>query len=383
LESDFDVVIIGAGAVGLAIGACISDNQRTLIIEKNSNFGLESSSHNSEVIHAGIYYPINSNKHLLCLEGNNLLYQWCNRYEIRHKRIGKIVNAINQSDLNNLEDAWHLASESGARVRRLTLNELNDYRRNIAIEDGFFSEDTGILDSISFLKSLEYFAKQNETFFSYNTIPINIQKNKNNFKIQIKNYDSSENEITTNLIINAAGHGAPEIAAMIGYQIDGDDPKVPILRQHVNKGIYFDIINNKINHSINNLVYPVPINLEKMQDHINTSGGLGIHLTKTLDGDLKLGPDTEWLNNDDEMDYINNGKKSQQFYIAGKSILPQLNIEDIVPAHVGYRSRLQTKNNQYADFLIWQDKQYIHLGGIESPGLTASLAIAKKIKNLL
>ena len=383
MESDFDVVIIGAGVVGLAIAASISDNQRTLIIEKNSNFGLESSSHNSEVIHAGIYYPINSNKHLLCLEGNKLLYEWCNRYQIRHKRVGKIVNSINQGDLNNLEDAWHLASESGATVRRLTLNELNQYRKNIAIEDGFFSEDTGILDSVNFLKSLEYFAKQNGTFFSYNTIPINIQKYKNNFKIQINNYDSSEDEITTNLIINTAGHGAPEIAAMAGYQIDGDDPNVPILRQRVNRGIYFDIINNKINHAIDNLVYPVPINREKMQDHINASGGLGIHLTKTLDGDLKLGPDAEWLDNDNEMDYINNGKKSQQFYIAGKSILPKLNIEDIVPAHVGYRSRLQTKNNQYADFLIWQDKQYIHLGGIESPGLTASLAIAKKIKNLL
>ena len=250
-------------------------------------------------------------------------------------------------------------------------------------KDGFFSEDTGILDSVNFLQSLEYFAKKNGTFFSYNTIPINIQKNKNNFKIQIKNYDSSEDEITANLIINTAGHGAPEIAAMSGYQIDGDDPNVPILRQHVNRGVYFDIINNKINHSIDNLVYPVPSNQEKMQDHINASGGLGIHLTKTLDGDLKLGPDAEWLNNDDEMDYINNGKKSKLFFISGKSILPKLNIEDIAPSHVGYRSRLQTKNNQYADFLIWKDKQYIHLGGIESPGLTASLAIAKKIKNLL
>ena len=176
MESDFDVVIIGAGVVGLAIAASISDNQRTLIIEKNSNFGLESSSHNSEVIHAGIYYPINSNKHLLCLEGNKLLYEWCNRYQIRHKRVGKIVNSINQGDLNNLEDAWHLASESGATVRRLTLNELNQYRKNIAIEDGFFSEDTGILDSVNFLKSLEYFAKQNGTIFSYNKNPINIQK---------------------------------------------------------------------------------------------------------------------------------------------------------------------------------------------------------------
>ena len=192
MESDFDVVIIGAGVVGLAIAVSVSDNQRTLIIEKNSNFGLESSSHNSEVIHAGIYYPINSNKHLLCLEGNNLLYEWCNRYEIRHKRIGKIINAINQDDLNNLEDAWDLASESGARVRRLSLNELNEYRKNIVIKDGFFSEDTGILDSVNFLQSLEYFAKKNGTFFSYNTIHINIQKNKNNFKIQIKNYDSSE-----------------------------------------------------------------------------------------------------------------------------------------------------------------------------------------------
>ena len=383
MESDFDVVIIGAGVVGLAIGASISDNQRTLIIEKNSNFGLESSSHNSEVIHAGIYYPIGSNKHLLCIEGNKLLYEWCNRYQVRHKRVGKVVNAINQGDLQNLEDAWHLASESGARVRRLTLNELKEYRKNIAIEDGFFSIDTGILDSVNFLKSLEYFAKQNETFFAYNTFPINIQKNNGNFNIQIKNHDDSEDQITANLIINAAGHGAPQIAAMTGYKINGEDANVPIFKQHVNRGIYYDIVNNKINHSINNLIYPVPINQEPMQGYINSSGGLGIHLTKTLDGNLKLGPDAEWLNSDDEMDYINDGKKAEEFYFAGKSILPKLNFEDIAPAHIGYRSRLHTKENQYADFLIWKDKQYIHLGGIESPGLTSSLAIAKKIKNLL
>tara|TARA_Y100001970_G_scaffold250030_1_gene321263 strand:+ start:15442 stop:16593 length:1152 start_codon:yes stop_codon:yes gene_type:complete len=383
LESDFDVVIVGAGVVGLAIAASISHNQRTLIIEKNSNFGLESSSHNSEVIHAGIYYPIGSNKHLLCIEGNKLLYEWCNRYQVRHKRVGKVVNAINQGDLQNLEDAWHLASESGARVRRLTLNELKEYRKNIAIEDGFFSIDTGILDSVNFLKSLEYFAKQNETFFAYNTFPINIQKNNGNFNIQIKNHDDSEDQITANLIINAAGHGAPQIAAMTGYKINGEDANVPIFKQHVNRGIYYDIVNNKINHSINNLIYPVPINQEPMQGYINSSGGLGIHLTKTLDGNLKLGPDAEWLNSDDEMDYINDGKKAEEFYFAGKSILPKLNFEDIAPAHIGYRSRLHTKENQYADFLIWKDKQYIHLGGIESPGLTSSLAIAKKIKNLL
>mgnify|MGYP001261046111 CR=1 FL=1 len=383
MESDFDVVIVGAGVVGLAIAASISHNQRTLIIEKNSNFGLESSSHNSEVIHAGIYYPIGSNKHLLCIEGNKLLYEWCNRYQVRHKRVGKVVNAINQGDLQNLEDAWHLASESGARVRRLTLNELKEYRKNIAIEDGFFSIDTGILDSVNFLKSLEYFAKQNETFFAYNTFPINIQKNNGNFNIQIKNHDDSEDQITANLIINAAGHGAPQIAAMTGYKINGEDANVPIFKQHVNRGIYYDIVNNKINHSINNLIYPVPINQEPMQGYINSSGGLGIHLTKTLDGNLKLGPDAEWLNSDDEMDYINDGKKAEEFYFAGKSILPKLNFEDIAPAHIGYRSRLHTKENQYADFLIWKDKQYIHLGGIESPGLTSSLAIAKKIKNLL
>ncbi len=257
MESDFDVVIVGAGVVGLAIAASISHNQRTLIIEKNSNFGLESSSHNSEVIHAGIYYPIESNKHLLCIEGNKLLYEWCNRYQVRHKRVGKVVNAINQGDLQNLEDAWHLASESGARVRRLTLNELKEYRKNIAIEDGFFSIDTGILDSVNFLKSLEYFAKQNETFFAYNTFPINIQKNNDNFNIQIKNHDDSEDQITADLIINAAGHGAPQIAAMTGYKINGEDANVPIFKQHVNRGIYYDIVNNKINHSINNLIYPL------------------------------------------------------------------------------------------------------------------------------
>jgi len=380
LESDFEVVIIGAGVIGLAIASQISENHNVLVIEKNERFGLESSSHNSEVIHAGIYYPLNSNKHLLCIKGNQLIYDWAKQFSVPHLKIGKIVSATTDSSLTALEDAWELAQSSGANIKKINKNILNKLKLNLNIADGFFSIDSGIIDSASYLNSLEFVARNNGTIFGYSSKVIEIEKINSGYKIVLQNNDDSIGTVICESIINAAGHGSPSIAAMIGYPLDGGTDSMPILEQVINKGVYFDIINNNINKLIDYLLYPVPDNEENMQDYISAFGGLGIHVTKSVNGTMKLGPDSEWID-EKNLSYINDGKRLEAFYRAGKLLIPRLKVDDLSPGQVGFRSRIKTKDEQYPDFLIWQDENYIHLGGIESPGLTASLAIAERVND--
>ncbi|MDG1990626.1 MAG: NAD(P)/FAD-dependent oxidoreductase [Dehalococcoidia bacterium] len=380
MESDFEVVIIGAGVIGLAIASQISENHNVLVIEKNERFGLESSSHNSEVIHAGIYYPLNSNKHLLCIKGNQLIYDWAKQFSVPHLKIGKIVSATTDSSLTALEDAWELAQSSGANIKKINKNILNKLKLNLNITDGFFSIDSGIIDSASYLNSLEFVARNNGTIFGYSSKVIEIEKINSGYKIVLQNNDDSIGTVICESIINAAGHGSPSIAAMIGYPLDGGTDSMPILEQVINKGVYFDIINNNINKLIDYLLYPVPDNEENMQDYISAFGGLGIHVTKSVNGTMKLGPDSEWID-EKNLSYINDGKRLEAFYRAGKLLIPRLKVDDLSPGQVGFRSRIKTKDEQYPDFLIWQDENYIHLGGIESPGLTASLAIAERVND--
>jgi L-2-hydroxyglutarate oxidase LhgO len=167
---------------------------------------------------------------------------------------------------------------------------------------------------------------------------------------------------------------------MFGYPLNGESDRIPILEQVVNKGIYFDIIDSHINKSIDYLIYPVPDNEDNMQEYISVFGGLGVHIIKSVDGHTKLGPDSEWIDAK-HLSYINDGKKLRAFYRAGKSLIPRLKIDDLLPGQVGFRSRIKTIGEQYPDFLIWQDDGYIHLGGIESPGLTASLSIAELVND--
>ena len=380
MESDSEVVIIGAGVIGLAIASQISENHSVLVIEKNERFGLESSSHNSEVIHAGIYYPLKSNKHLLCMKGNQLIYDWVKQFNVPHLKIGKIVSATNDSSLEALQDAWELAQSCGANIKKIDKNILNKLKSNLNIADGFLSVDTGIIDSASYLSSLEFVAKNNGAMFGYLSTVIEIEERNSGYKVVIENNDGSFDTITCEAIINAAGHGAPAIASMLGYPLNGESDNIPILEQVVNKGIYFDIIDNHINESIDYLIYPVPDNEDNMQDYISVFGGLGVHVTKSVYGCTKLGPDSEWIDTK-HLSYINDGEKLGAFYRAGKSLIPRLKIDDLLPGQVGFRSRIKTIGEQYPDFLIWQDDGYIHLGGIESPGLTASLAIAERVND--
>jgi L-2-hydroxyglutarate oxidase LhgO len=385
MQSDFDIAIIGAGVIGLSIAAKIPKKFSVIIIEKNRTYGLESSTHNSEVIHAGIYYKIDSLKHKLCLNGNAMIYDWCEKYDVHYNKIGKLVVSLHDNESETFENAWELASKSGANVRRISKNELRKLEPSVNIAAGFLSSNTGIIDSVGFLKSLEFVAKNNGVNFGFNNNLQELNRNSKFFKLGVIDDDGSATEFTADIVINAAGHGSPNITRMLGYPLDGSNNNFPVFEQRINKGVYFDIINSKINNAVHHLIYPVPKNQKLMQNYIDKVGGLGIHLTKTLDGIIRLGPDTEWIKQRSSFsfDYQNSDNKLMNFFNAGKEFFPDLKIDDLVPSHVGYRTKINVLNEEYSDFLIWVHNGYVHLGGIESPGLTASLAIADKTLKLL
>jgi L-2-hydroxyglutarate oxidase LhgO len=185
--------------------------------------------------------------------------------------------------------------------------------------------------------------------------------------------DGGEARLTSGAIVNSAGLGAPQLASMLGYPLDGADG-VPVLRQRVNKGRYYDIVTPEKARRLRHLVYPVP-------EH--AKGGLGVHVTLDVDGGVHLGPDTEWLDDGADFDYRADDVRRADFHAAASRYLPWLEPDDLAPGQVGYRPKLQVPGGAIADFLIWHDRGYVHLGGIESPGLTASLAIARRVAALL
>lgn len=178
-------------------------------------------------------------------------------------------------------------------------------------------------------------------------------------------------------VVNAAGHGAPDLAAALGYPLDGaahGGAAIPVLRQHVNRGRYYDVVNGTLARGVTRPVYPLPS---------HAAGGLGVHLTIDLDGGLHLGPDTEWLPDGAPLDYRADDARRSAFLAAGQRLLPGLRDEHLAPGQVGYRPKRQRPGGPPADFLVWHDRGYVHLGGIESPGLTAALPLADEVARLL
>jgi L-2-hydroxyglutarate oxidase LhgO len=171
------------------------------------------------------------------------------------------------------------------------------------------------------------------------------------------------------MLVNSAGLLADRVAAMLGYDLDGTDATPP-MRQTVNKGRYYDVVAPEKARLLRHLVYPVP-------DH--GKGGLGVHVTIDVDGGVHLGPDTDWLDDGAVLDYRADDSRRAAFHASASRYLPWLEPDDIAPGQVGYRPKLQRPGGPIADFLIWRDGGYVHLGGIESPGLTASLAIARYV----
>jgi L-2-hydroxyglutarate oxidase LhgO len=372
---DAEVAIIGGGVVGLAVAVELARTRQVAVIERHGGYGYETSSHNSGVIHAGIYYPTGSLKHTLCIEGNRLLYDWCAAHGVRAHRIGKLIVAVDESELEALDGVAQRAAENGV-PEMTTIRDaarLREMEPSVRCVAALYSGTTGVVDQSALMASYAAEAQASGAAIALKHEVTGIQRIAGGFDVRMIGPDGGVSSITCEVLVNSAGLGAPFVASMLGYPLDGSDAS-PRLRQSVNKGRYYDIVAPEKARALRHLVYPVP-------EH--EKGGLGVHVTLDVDGGVHLGPDTEWLDDGAPLDYRADDTRRAAFHAAASRYLPSLQPEDIAPGQVGYRPKLQSSGGPIADFLIWRDDAYVHLGGIESPGLTASLAIARRVAGVV
>ena len=359
-------LIIGGGVVGLAIAAKLSDaGQEVVVLEKGLRLGEESSSRNSGVIHAGIYYPKKSLKASLCIQGNKLLYQYAKTKNLPFKNTGKLIVATEKKDLKKL----NLLLEQGRanKVQGLSLlteDEIKEKEPHIKSLGAIFSQTTGIIDAGELLFSLEADILRNNGIICLNSEVLSIKADSFNHKVAVK---ADENyEVTASNVINSTGLNSIELA----HKTLGINNSI-IPESFMAKGHYYQLSGS---HSFQHLIYPLP-----------DKHGLGIHLGLGLDGRAKFGPDVEWIN---EINYSFDETIHQKFVDSIKAYWPSLDASKLIPDYTGIRSKVHGPLQKNADFIIQTDENHgkkglINLFGIESPGLTSSLAIAELIARKL
>ena len=368
-----DILIIGAGVIGLAVARELSYKDKNIIIvEKNMSFGQETSSRNSEVIHGGMYYPVGTLKAELCINGRRLLYKLCAENSIPHKKTGKLIVATNKNELAVLEQIAEQGKMNEVEgLEFIAEAKIKKLEPEVSAIAALYSKETGIIDSHQLMLYLLTAAENNGVSVVYDAEVIAIEKNSDSYKITVKN--SEENvEIKALIVINCAGLDSDTIAGMVG---------IDIIKEKYNlyycKGQYFRLSSNK-SKLINRLVYPVPC---------PKSGGLGIHTTPDLAGSIKLGPDDIYLDNRIK-DYSVDENRKHDFFQSTMQFIPFLKETDLIPDLSGIRPKLQPEGGEFRDFIICDENDkglpgFINLIGIESPGLTASLAIGELVKKMV
>ncbi|MCK9195785.1 MAG: NAD(P)/FAD-dependent oxidoreductase [Syntrophales bacterium] len=381
----FDVIIIGAGVVGLAIAQKLARRDRKLaVLEKHDRFGQETSSRNSEVIHAGIYYPENFLKSRLCVEGNRLLYAWCREHNIPHAGISKLIVATTEEEASSLEVTRSAAEQKGVPgLELLGKKQLLSMEPDVSALSALLSPTTGIIDSHRLMQSLLLAAEDKGAVMSCRAKVTAIQLDDKGYDIEINN---GEYRIQTKTVINSAGLHADQIAALMGIDIDARGYRLKPC-----KGNYFSASPAP---RLRHLVYPVP-----MKNNV----GLGIHATLDLTGRVRFGPDSRYLDNEEILCLTNrqNGNglpresalnlykvdedHKEAFGNAIRKYLPGFDTAALHPDMSGIRPKVQGPGDPVMDFIIREESNcgypgFINLIGIESPGLTACLAIAKHIE---
>ncbi|HEX2975999.1 MAG TPA: NAD(P)/FAD-dependent oxidoreductase [Bacteroidales bacterium] len=368
---DAQITIIGAGVIGLAIAQKVSQHSSgVFLLEKHNTFGQETSSRNSEVIHAGIYYTKGSLKARLCVEGNRLLYDYCRRKDVPFKNCGKLIVATTPAEVTVIEGIKKTAEGNGVFLEICERDKVMELEPNITALRALYSPTTGIVDSHQLMKQYETDAVINGCQISYKSEVTGLRKIDGGYEVTISEENGNSYSFTSGIVINSAGLTSDKISAMTGIMDEN-------LIIYFCKGEYFRI-NPPKNRLINRLVYPVP--------HHNMEG-IGIHVTVDMGGGVKLGPDVKYLDKK-EYDYTLTPSKRDAFYDSAVKFLPFLKREDIAPEMAGIRPKIQKKGEEQKDFYIMEESRrglpgFINLVGMESPGLTSSLAIANYVNNLI
>ncbi len=361
--ADFSVIVIGAGVIGLSIACKLSHKIKDLlVIEKNPLFGMETSSRNSEVIHAGIYYPEGSLKAKLCVEGRKKLYEFLEKHNLPYKKTGKLIVA-KKDEKEKLIDLYHRGIANGVEgLKIIEKDKVKEMEPSVKADMAIYSRETGIFDSHSFMKALYHNAKKNGAIFAFGQEVSQIEKKDSSYYI----CNQKGEKVSATILINSAGLYSDKVASMLGIDIEKENYKISFC-----KGDYFYYAKRS---PVEKLIYPLPHEGLK---------GLGVHATIDLSGRLKFGPDAYFV---DKIDYSVDENKRDFFYDNASIIIDGLEKEYLFPDTSGIRPKL--KGQGVRDFIIKDESDkglsgFINLIGIESPGLTASLAIGEYVSNLV
>ena len=367
---EITTTIIGAGVVGLAVAAELSRTRKgILILERNPSFGQETSSRNSEVIHAGIYYAKDSKKAKLCVEGNRLLYALCAQSRIPHRRCGKLIVATSEDEEAILSTIQDRARENGVEALEiLSAKQIKAMEPHVHACAGLFSPSTGIIHSHRLMRHYAARANKNGAQFVPQTTVSRVERQDDtHYRVHVVYPDGQTDTFASRWIINCAGLESDRIAQSMGMDIDACG-----YRLHYWKGEYFSL--DVPQGFIRRLVYPVP-----QEDHV----GLGVHATIDLGNRVKLGPNATYLPGR-KIDYAVDSASRHSFYVAACRYLPGIQIDQLNPEMAGIRPKLQRPGDPARDFIIAEESSrgfpgVVNLIGIESPGLTASPAIARHV----
>lgn len=357
-----ECVVIGAGVVGLAVARELAmAGMEVIVIEAADMIGTGTSSRNSEVIHAGIYYPKGSIKALTCVAGKEMLYDYCALKNVPHRRCGKLIVATNEAQNVTLTDIAAKAAANGVNdLVRLNPDEVRSLEPEVACTAALLSPSTGIIDSHSLMLAFQGDAEDHSAFLAFNAV---LEKGViTDDGIELLVGGEQPMTLKTSYLVNAAGLEAPHVAK----RLEGANPEL-LPQAHYAKGNYYTLSGAR---PFKHLVYPVP-----------EQGGLGIHVTIDLGGQVKFGPDVEWI---DELNYDVDPRRSDKFYEVIRSYYPGLRDGAIEPGYAGIRPKIAGKGEPAGDFMIQGQRDHgvpglVNLLGIESPGLTASMAIAKHV----
>jgi L-2-hydroxyglutarate oxidase LhgO len=360
-----DCVVIGAGVIGLAVARRLAQAGREVIVlEAAESIGTETSSRNSEVIHAGIYYRAGSLMAQMCVSGKQLLYAYCAEHGIPHRNCGKLIVATTPKETEKLQSIRAHAEANGVLDMQLLAGEAaRALEPALNCDAALLSPSTGIIDSHAYMLALQGDAEAAGAAFAFHTPLLRAKASAG--QIEIEAGGDAPMTLQCDLLVNAAGLGAPTVARNIeGMPIE----LIPCA--YLAKGNYFSC---SARAPFSRLIYPVP-----------EPGGLGVHLTLDMAGQARFGPDVEWV---EAIDYAVDPARAERFYPAIRKYWPTLPDGALMPSYSGIRPKIVPPAVATQDFLIQGPRAHgvsglINLFGIESPGLTSSLAIADHVSEL-
>ena len=360
-----ECVVVGAGVVGLAIARQLAASGREVVVlEAAEGIGTVTSSRNSEVIHAGIYYKAGSLMARFCVAGKRALYRYCTEHGVPHRNCGKLIVATSRTETERLQSIRaHAAANGVDDLELLTGEAARALEPALVCDAALLSPSTGIVDSHAFMLALRGDAEEAGAAFAFHT-PLRAARVKGG-RIEIDAGGATPTTLECELLINSAGLSAPEVAGNIAGM-----PQELIPQAYLAKGNYFSC---SARAPFSRLIYPVP-----------EPGGLGVHLTLDMAGQARFGPDVEWV---DHIDYAVDPARAERFYPAIRKYWPTLPDGALMPSYSGMRPKIVPPQVATQDFVIQGPREHgigglINLFGIESPGLTSALAIADHVGEL-